>query len=198
VIGRRRSPWVAFATVILLLLRLVLLGSGRHGALLTAGPPAFVTAEPRGYSGDVGVPPDHGVWRGIGTTISSSGYSNEAPGKVIVRVLTVNRVCEQGRSCYFWLLRQLGGESPEGARLTLAPDGWHASFPLRRYSCKRTLTGNWIYWAQHTTMVFRFVPGGALEARQHAYSWTPGCGYGTSETAWTGTLDEGPVSLRPL
>jgi hypothetical protein len=184
--------------MVLLLLRLSLSGSGQHDALPMAGPPAFVRAEPRGYSGGVGVPPDHGVWRGIGTTISSIGYSTTAPGQVIVRVLAVSRICEPRRSCYFWLSRQLAGQSPEGARLSLAADGWHASFPLRSYSCKRISRGKWIYWAQHTTMIFRFAPGGSLEARERDYSWAQGCGYGTAETVWRGTLDEGTATLRSL
>lgn len=168
---------------------------------LPLGLPPGIT-EVHGYSGDVGTPPDHGKWRAVGTTLSTAGYSNDARGKRIIRALIIDRVCD-GRSCYFWLWLEVAGEPGASARLVREADGWRATFPVRRYTCRQTPTGSWIYWPQQTTMIFRFPPGGrTLEARQRDYSWAADCGYGTSESEWTGvrvgrqTLLSSPTTWR--
>jgi hypothetical protein len=194
-VALRRRPWTVRSAVLTAVMVLLTVGlDQRLRGLLVSGttlPPAIT--EVRGFSGDVGTPPDHGAWRGIGTVISSTGYSDSARGQEIVRFLLVGRICENQRSCHFEITRQLMGEAPESAPLVRESDGWRASFPIRKYSCGQSKDGSWIYWPQHTTMVFRFAPrGGTLEARERDYSWASGCGYGTSETAWTGVSDIAP------
>jgi hypothetical protein len=185
--GRRSWRPIACATVFLLILSLGRSVRGPVGSSARLDP---ATLEPRGYSGDVGRPFEYGVWRGVATTVSSVGYSNDGAGRVIVRKLKFEHPCSAG-GCQYSVLRELRGEAPERAQLVREADGWHASFPIRYYSCGKTPTGKWISWPQRTTMIFRFgVDSQTFEARERSYSWAAGCGYGTAEVQWRGWLAE--------
>jgi hypothetical protein len=170
----RRNWWSIVGVAALLLV--LSLSRDRQGPVDSSVGPYAASLEPRGYSGDVGVPPEYGVWRGVDTTVSSVGYSNDHAGRVIVRKLTFDHICSAG-GCQYSVLRELARESPERAPLVREADGWHASFPIRYYYCGRTPAGEWISWPQRTTMIFRFGPGRqTLEARERSYSWTAGGG----------------------
>jgi hypothetical protein len=162
-------------------------GQGPKGS---AGLPTM--PEPAGYSGEVGVPPRAAVFWGVGTTISSVGYSDDHAGLRIARWLKISSVCQPGRACRYSIRRALEGEPGENAWLVKTAAGWRASFPIRRYTCRYVMGGKSIYWPQQTTMIFRFGPGGrTLEGRERDYSFAPECGYGASEENWTGSRGSG-------
>jgi uncharacterized RDD family membrane protein YckC len=140
-----------------------------------------------GFAGNNSQPPLPGGWQAIGTTTSTIGYGGDAVGVQIDRAWTIAQTCAPSGGCWFVLTRQLAGEHALSARLVPRPDGWHATFPLRAYTCGST-AGQTIYWQQHSSWVLRFTNAGrTAEASERNFSYTPGCGYGTDTKEWTAT-----------
>jgi uncharacterized RDD family membrane protein YckC len=141
-----------------------------------------------GFTGNVSEPPADGQWRAVGTTTSSSGYSNDYAGRQTLRSWVISRDCAGGR-CSFSLTVELPREAPATAALVPRSDGWHAVFPVRIFPCGYTSAGGTIYWPQHTTAVLRFTGSGRVaEANMRYFSQTPACGYGTALTVWYANL----------
>jgi uncharacterized RDD family membrane protein YckC len=140
-----------------------------------------------GFAGNTSERPVPGSWQAIGTTTSAIGYGADPVGEQFDRAWMIARTCTPSGDCSFELTRQLAGEPPLTARLILAPNGWHATFPLRQYSCG-SVAGQTIYWLQHSSWVLRFTNAGrTAEANERNFSYTPACGYGTDTVEWTAT-----------
>lgn len=174
-------------TVGLIVAAIVLHGPNHAPLARVFNVPPPVISGVHGFSGNIGSPPAYGEWNGSETTETSIGYSNSWPGRHVHRTLIVQRECV-AKSCRPVLWLELKGEPSESAPLVKESDGWHATFPIRMFTCQQRPDGTWIRWPQHSYMVFRFANGGrVIEARLRDYSWAAGCGYGTSESAWKGT-----------
>ena len=141
-----------------------------------------------GFAGNNSEPPALGGWQAIGTTTSTIDYgADDAVGMQIDRAWMIAQTCAPSGGCWFVLTRQLAGEPALSARLIPQPDGWHATFPLRAYSCGSS-AGQTIYWLQHSSFVLRFTNAGrTAEANERNFSYTPSCGYGTDTREWTAT-----------
>jgi hypothetical protein len=145
--------------------------------------------------------PHTGPWLATATVISSIGYSDDAPGTRYSRAWGIGKVCWPApRGCQFTLTRQIAGEPAVSAPLVWHPDGWHATFPLRSYSC-RYVGGKWVDWQQQDSMVLVFADGGrTTTVHERRFSEAPACGYGTDTVGWTARLDWSllPPDLRPV
>jgi hypothetical protein len=144
-----------------------------------------------GFTGDNSEAPAVGVWAAGGTITSTQGYGNNVVGQGMFRQWKTSRVCHGG-ICASWLTRQMAAAMPLAARLVLARDGWHATFPDRTYEC-RQLDGQMITWQQHSTWVLRFADHGTTAiAHELNVSYAPACGWGTDTVTWSAGLSRMP------
>jgi hypothetical protein len=158
-------------------------GCGGISVGVNEGKPSIPT--PTGFPGDNTQVPMPGSWLAIGRTTSSVGYGNIYVGREIKRWWRIARLCTRAGACSFTLTREVNHARPISSPLIDRSDGWHATFPMRRYPCGETPSGITTYWMEAFIMVVRFTDGGSrAEAHERTYSESPACGYGTATNSW--------------
>lgn len=131
-------------------------------------------------------PPATGTWSATATTILSEGYANDPPGLTVQRLWTIRESC--AATCTYTLYQPVEEENGSlvvaHATLSHEADGWHLTWPPRRYFCH----GPRILWYQHTAWIMRFTDGGhAAQVHETAFSFAPRCGYGEDSVRWNAT-----------
>jgi hypothetical protein len=157
-----------------------------------AGPPSM--SAPHGFAADTVGTPHTGSWFATGTTTSSVGYSNDAPGSTVQRLWTITRSCTP--TCTFTLTRSWISDNVVSVirtRLFRRSDGWHATWPptelIRGYSGRHP-----IYWSHREVWILRFGDRGTVaRADASTFSENPRCGYGKDSITWHATYINPPT-----